>query len=122
MPGRAIQLTPPRSLAIRTRIQRGWAPEQAPIPEKVCAGIVDTGSERTIVPLDMLADLGVEPCMSVIVYDWKGNPSLSELYWVRVALDDWGCFSLPVLACIGQPPAIGWDVLGQFRCSLLLEE
>jgi hypothetical protein len=80
---------------------------------------LDTAADRTVIPLDLMAELGVVPLDEIPVLGFGGIISNVPTCLVRLSLRDEDPVVLKVFASRGEPHILlGRDILNRYRVLL----
>ncbi|MEM7131871.1 MAG: retropepsin-like aspartic protease [Chloroflexota bacterium] len=81
--------------------------------------MVDTGADATIVPKDILEELGLEQSDSLYIRGVTGHRTQVAVYDVTIEIGPFTFSAVPVVATpLGSEPLIGRDILNNFSITL----
>jgi len=86
--------------------------------QRPAQGLLDTGAEVSVLPVEILTALQIPKASSMSVESWDGSPTLVTSYIVTLGIADARLDSIEVVA-VPMPYAIlGCDVLNHFILTL----
>ena len=85
---------------------------------RLAQGLLDTGAEISVLPVEILTALQIPKASSMSVESWDGSPTLVTTYIVTLGIADAHLDSIEVVAAPIPYAILGRDVLNHFILTL----
>ena len=85
---------------------------------RLAQGLLDTGAEVSVLPVEILTALQIPKASSMSVEAWDGSPTLVTTYIVTLGIADARLDSIEVVAAPMPYAILGRDVLNHFILTL----
>ncbi len=80
---------------------------------------VDSGADRTVIPLAVAKDLGLQRVRELLIGGLGGSAAMLTTFLVRLRVHDFPAVEVEVIADRAEPfVLLGRDVLNLYRCVL----
>jgi len=91
---------------------------QDPTQRRPGQGLLDTGAEVSVLPVEILTALQIPKASNMSVESWDGSPTLVTTYIVTLGIADARLDSIEVVAAPMPYAILGRDVLNHFILTL----
>jgi predicted aspartyl protease len=85
---------------------------------RLAQGLLDTGAEVSVLPVEVLAALQIPKASDMSVESWDGSPTLVTTYIITLKIADVRLDSVEVVAAPMPYAILGRDVLNHFILTL----